>query len=65
MYDHLKNGTGLTGGVKLNDTTAHDDAAVDVLSGGFGDDWFLANGDMGIKDIITDGTRREQYADLD
>jgi Ca2+-binding RTX toxin-like protein len=42
--------------VFLNNTTVHDDAAADVLTGSSGQDWFLFNndGDGGITDAVTD-----------
>jgi hypothetical protein len=63
--NHLRNGGGLNGAVKLNDTTVGDDGAADSLWGGFGDDWFLANWDSGVRDVIGDASRREFYDEID
>jgi hypothetical protein len=55
---HLRNGGGLNGVNKLNDTTVGDDSAADMLTGGSGltggQDWFWANLLGPVKDAITD-----------
>ena len=53
-------GSGLNGSYFLNSTTVHDDASIDTLAGGPGNDWFFArtNGMSG-KDTITDSVRGE------
>ena len=40
--DHLQNGGGRNGKVRLNSDTIDNDAAVDQLFGQFGRDWFLS-----------------------
>jgi hypothetical protein len=50
--NHLQNG-----GVNLNDATV-DDGAADARYGGFDADWFLANWDDGVRDVIGDASRR-------
>ena|GEM_PF-3423790 len=47
------------------DTTVHDDSAIDRLTGSAGSDWFLANVDFGVKDIITDLNGNEIVTDVD
>jgi Ca2+-binding RTX toxin-like protein len=54
---------------KLDDTTVFSDAAVDILTGSAGQDWFLFNerGDRGdtVKDKVTDLSAAEYSSDLD
>lgn len=57
--DHLRNGTGLNGPIKLNALTVFDDAASDTLSGTTGDDWFWATLTGPTRDR-TDATRLEK-----
>jgi uncharacterized delta-60 repeat protein len=60
---------GLNGAYYLNDMTAHDDGAIDVLTGGVGNDWFLFNkdgdGDPTKKDKVTDMSTLEGTAAVD
>jgi Ca2+-binding RTX toxin-like protein len=49
----------------IADTTVFDDAAVDVLTGNAGQDWFLFNNDKGVRDIATDDAKNEVISDLD
>lgn len=62
---HLDHGGGLNGGTYLNDTTVHDDGRVDWLSGLSGRDWFFANWDGGVRDIVTDLQVNEILIDVD
>jgi autotransporter-associated beta strand protein len=62
---HLKHGGGLNGGFVLNDTTVHDDGAVDRLTGSGDRDWFFANVDSGFRDIVADARRNEFLEDID
>jgi Ca2+-binding RTX toxin-like protein len=47
------------------DQTVHDDSAVDYMTGSAGSDWFFANKDAGVKDIVTDATGSETVTDVD
>ena len=48
----LLNGGGLNGSYVLNSTTVHDDAAVDYLYGGSGQDWFLYHPSAPSADVL-------------
>jgi Ca2+-binding RTX toxin-like protein len=61
----LRNGGGLNGTIKLNDTTVSDDLVKDVLTGGAGRDWFLFDNDGLGKDKITDLSASEFANDID
>ncbi|MCI0684641.1 MAG: CSLREA domain-containing protein [Gemmataceae bacterium] len=67
--EHLQNGGGLNGSVVLKvngpGATVFDDGAVDRLTGSAGRDWFFANLDCGVLDVITDDRDDEQVWDLD
>ncbi len=64
---HLRDGGGLSGLIRINDATAHDDNAYDVLTGDQGRDWFLYNQDQSgsVKDKITDLASSEIANDID
>jgi len=47
------------------DVTVHDDATVDYLTGSAGQDWFFANTDCGVLDIIADLASNECSVDVD
>lgn len=66
-YDRLlSTGVGAGGAIKLDATTVHDDGVQDVLTGGAGLDWFLANlNGGGVNDKITDLKAAEFANDLD
>jgi hypothetical protein len=61
----LVNGGGLNGSVLLNDQTVHDDGACDRLTGSAGRDWFFANLDCGVRDVVTDDHNNEYTNDID
>src|SRR5262249_4786583 len=63
--NHLEQGGGLNGAFLLNDTTVHDGGSVDRLTGSAGRDWFFANLDAGVRDIVTDGHANEFMEDID
>jgi Ca2+-binding RTX toxin-like protein len=48
---HILNGGGLNGSNVFNNTTVFDDAAVDSLFGGNGQDWFLLHGSGATADV--------------
>jgi hypothetical protein len=54
--DHLMNGGGLNGEVRLSAATVGNDAAVDKLTGGAGQDWFIAE----TRDKLTGRQSSEQ-----
>jgi Ca2+-binding RTX toxin-like protein len=62
--DHLRNGTGLNvfngTPVRLNTTTVPDDGATAVLTGGAGQDWFVAYLTAPVKDVITNLANNEK-----
>ncbi len=63
---NLKNGTGFSGGVKLNASTVHDDSAKDFLTGDGGNDWHLYNfSGSGVKDIVFALSSQESAQRLD
>ena len=45
--------------------TVFDDGAVDLLSGSSGQDWFLFNNDLGVRDLLIDGRPGEIREDID
>lgn len=45
-------------------TTVTDDAAKDTLKGGDGLDWFFANRDAGLKDVLADRLDTERLDEL-
>jgi Ca2+-binding RTX toxin-like protein len=49
----------------LADKTVHDDAAVDYLTGSAGSDWYFANLDAGVRDVLTDRGANETATDVD
>jgi hypothetical protein len=55
---HILNGGGLNGSNVFNNTTVFDDAAVDSLFGGNGQDWFLLHG-SGPNADVSDATGSE------
>ena len=66
---NLTNGNGgiaaLNGAFFLIDGwTVFDDSAKDTLSGGSGTDWFFANIDTGVLDVITDLSTGEAVTDV-
>jgi Ca2+-binding RTX toxin-like protein len=63
----LMNGGGLANGYRLNGGTVFDDGDRDTLSGGDGQDWFLADNDgpSSSRDLLTDKTIHEQVFDID
>jgi Ca2+-binding RTX toxin-like protein len=63
--NHLEQGGGLNGAFLLNDTTVHDDGSVDRLTGSAGRDWFFANVDAGVRDLVTGAQRNELVEDID
>jgi Ca2+-binding RTX toxin-like protein len=62
---HLANGGGLNTFALLNEGTAFDDFAVDRITGGSGDDLYVANRDAGVIDVITDLKKKELIIDVD
>ncbi len=52
--DHLRNGGGLNGQIKLNSSTVFDDSASDFLTGSTGLDWFWATLSGAQQDSIAD-----------
>jgi Ca2+-binding RTX toxin-like protein len=66
---HLQCGGGLNGAVVLRadgpHATVFDDGAVDWLTGSAGRDWFFANLDCGVLDVLTDDRDNELTEDLD
>ncbi len=70
--DRVKNISNGTGSVsRLNGAfffidgwTVFDDSKADTLTGGSGTDWFFANKDTGIVDVITDKSSGETVTDL-
>ena len=68
--NNIRDGSGsaerLNGGYFLHgDSTVFDDAAVDMLTGNQGTDWFLFNMDEGIRDRVLDLNASEFAEDLD
>lgn len=64
--NHL-NGTvlgGLNGNSVINVITVSDDAAVDLLRGGNGLDWFLANVSGVVPDVLVDRSVSETLTDI-
>jgi hypothetical protein len=57
--DHLRNGTGYNGSVRLDASSLFSDADADVLTGGSGYDWFVFDS---VRDRVTD-LNDEAYTD--
>jgi autotransporter-associated beta strand protein len=62
---HLEHGGGLNGTVVLNDGTVHDDGCMDLLTGLAGRDWFFANREGGVRDVVIDLQGNEDWNDVD
>jgi hypothetical protein len=52
--NHLRNGGGFSGDVRLNGATVLDDDAVDTMWGGGGRDWFFARQSDLLRDLAND-----------